>query len=491
MNKSILLASAFLILNSFAAHAVSDEEFVNLFQKMEKTYKGPFGLNMLQGSKGKCAVKSCGGAPGKSQFQAAYRNSDFGIPLARDYDFWTANLFTSNYYQLVGEFVYGDADSSHPMEAADHEALLANNAAAMVRASSMVRHWVLESHYREHIKTTKYALSFTERGIGSAEIEPTYAKNFFEFFLSSMATEGEVDEKLYLPAQLLISESPVSETASLKQARDWATADYELAKGIWGESSRVTTEFYDIRNAIHNHLSEDIVGMIDAFVAKYPDFANHPDTHPMRIRRIIIDYYAASADVVIAKANALTGKTQVDADIASIVGAAQGLSGALKSDPEQAAELMAQMARGAANLRTALPDQALVPYGSKTDTMVLSLRVSQLLGKEIARMKTRPQSPRLIQALLDLIYVEGYIGQRHLNYFSGKLEGGDYATAVEQLAGAIKTATSSEKSALVNSFGTALDQWILAVPDLKPGAPHSFTDAVIRSSILSTAQILL
>ena len=115
-----LLTVAALALG-LSAHA----DLASAFKKLEGNRKGPFTLNYLQGSTGRGVVGS-GGSSGKFQFQAAFRNDDARV-LSEQSDFYVANLFTTNYYELQGEFVYGDAYGSHDING---PALLAQSAKA-------------------------------------------------------------------------------------------------------------------------------------------------------------------------------------------------------------------------------------------------------------------------------------------------------------------------------------------------------------------------
>jgi hypothetical protein len=274
--KSALMALA-LIFSASASHA----QLVPLFKSLDKVRKGVFGYNMMQGSRSRINVLH-GSPQGEIQFQAAYRN-ETAQKLASTEDFWVGNLFTTNYYELMGEYVYGDAQSSHDL---DHATLIGNSAVAMPKASSMVRHWVLERHYRHQFPNSVIGRAFRIRGISDFANEQQYATYFLNFFLT-----GTTSDTQYLTAWLLAKGSPIATSNSLERARTKIAELYEQAKLVYGANDSMVKSLYALRNAIHNQLSQGVIIQIDSFLRQY----GYGDQTLAEIRPILVSYYSVSA----------------------------------------------------------------------------------------------------------------------------------------------------------------------------------------------------
>ena len=83
--KKILLSLLVLCLSAPAFAGLPED-----FQAMNAQSKGPFGKNMLQGTKGRTEV-TAGSPAGSLLFQAAYRVGA-AEKMVRDYGFYTGNL---------------------------------------------------------------------------------------------------------------------------------------------------------------------------------------------------------------------------------------------------------------------------------------------------------------------------------------------------------------------------------------------------------------
>ena len=462
MNKIIhALVIGLIALSTLQAFAGSDEEMRSIFNKMTKTFKGPFGDNMLQGKSKKCPVKKTGCSVGGTLFQAAYRNENFGRPLADEYDFWTGNLFTANYYQLLGEYVYDGIESNHPVEP---EKLLANSAAAMPKAASMVRHWVLENHYRD-LAHNKFTAAFDLRGIGSSEYEPEYAHYFFNFYMSSMD-----DERQYLPAFVLLSESPVSESAALSVARKKIqdTYDYQLLLHGGNTKDSMVADLYQIRNAVHNRMSEDIVGMINSFLQEYKGDYNPKDdrNHLITVRDIIIQYYSTNASSVVEKAKNFPAILELAKDLKE-----NGVSG----------DRLLAISSAIAELRTNIGNADVVPSEAKTEALLLISVASSVIDKEINRMKDIT-SVNVVEALVNVVYAQGFLTLDNWAYFAEEVRiQANPVDAAAQLGDVFDIAQET----VFQAFEPAYEQWLVVAPEME-----SFTDNILKSASPNTVAIV-
>lgn len=449
--KSFLIAGL-LVLQAFAAEA----QLAPLFKSLDQNRKGPFSVNVLQGSRSRINVLD--GLPsGTLQFQAAYRN-DIGLALANGEDFYVGNLFTTNYYELMGEYVYGDARSSHDL---NHEGLLSVAPLAMPKAGSMVRHWVLEKHYIHQFQNSALSRAFRIRGISGVEFEQEYAKYFLNFFLTSMEEESQ-----FLAAWLLAKGSPLSDSASLERARNSIAALYDNAKAANGANDNKTRRLYQLRNAIHNQLSQSVIGQIDAFLRDYPKAG---EVEALReIRGILVAYYSVSAKRI-ADAAKKMGEAQI-----------QALAEAIAKNGSDAASNL-KLSELVANLRTRLTQPGVIPYARKTDALVVLMTASQFLNKELLSLKS-VKSLEPLKTVMNLIYIEGFLIKDNWEYFSSEINAASGpAAAAAQLPDIVGISSDT----LVQAFSPALDQWIQVEPKM-----NYFIDNTIKSSALNTASVL-
>ncbi|MGZ3713369.1 MAG: hypothetical protein ACXVBE_16510, partial [Bdellovibrionota bacterium] len=211
-----------LLVLFLAAHAVTAQadtaSLKKNFASILANTKGPFELNYIQGNRSRIAVKNGASVDGGPLFQAAYRNNIARAMIAQD-NFYLGNLFTTNYYELMGEYVFGDVMSNHPL---DHKRMADAGAKAMPKAAAMVRGWVLEKQYIAMFPQDQMGRAFAYRGISDLVNEQTFAQYFFNFYVSSITEDFQ-----YLPAFILVNKSPIVASASLERARDLIAQAYD------------------------------------------------------------------------------------------------------------------------------------------------------------------------------------------------------------------------------------------------------------------------
>lgn len=444
-----LFVALIAVLGLFAQTAQADLK-AN-FNKMNKTYKGPFGQNVIQGDRGRGEILQGGGASGKRQFQAAFRN-ELARETAEQYAFYLGNLFTTNYYELTGEYVFGKPYGSHPN---DHARLLAQAANVIGKASTMVRHWVIEKHYVMQFPQSEIAKGFTLRGISDLENEQEYANYFFNFYVSAIN-----DDYQYLPAFILVNRSPIVESASLARARDLVAQAYDSYSMGWGSDSNSIKEMYKIRNAIHNQLSKEVIGQIDRFLKAYPEFQN--DGYFSQIRKILVEYYGIDASKISGHAKNL-GMNDIKAAADRV----------LKKDTK--IDGLLELSAAAANWRTNLATQ--IPFEKRAKALALLADTAKVLNKEISGMKpAEVKNPKVLEAIVNTIYLEGFLIKDNWTYFQTEIR--TSAAPAQLLSDIIDASTAT----LAEAFRPAFTQWVELEPKMQ-----NFMDSTIKGSALNTA----
>ncbi len=450
------LTSVVLALITISAHADLVSEF-NVINSAGG--KGPFGFNVLQSETGRTLVRDGNMPGGPVLFQAAYRNES-ARAIANSYNVYLGNLFTTNYYELLGEFVYNDAYGTHGM---DHAALLSHASAALPKAASMVRSWVLEKHYIATNPTSKLARSFLLRGISDLNNEQTFTVYFMNFYLSAITQDFQ-----FLPAYLLAKSSPVTSSSSLEKARiDIASLYDSVVLNNGGNTSApVALALYKLRNAIHNQLSYSVIAQIDVFVRQYPGVGTGTLAS---IRASLVAYYNVTAQEVAALAT--------KAGASPIVAAAN----AIVRGGSTPANLLG-LSQAAAQLRSVMLDENAVPTSRKTDSLVVLFSASQFLNKEINSMKVITDKA-VIATLVNLVYIEGFLIKDNWQYFLGIVN----TAATAKAASATFADISDVANATIDeAFKPSFDLWVMIDPKMR-----NFVDNTIKSSALNTASTIL
>lgn len=441
-----------LVLNFHLASA----DLASDFKTMLEQRKGPFGLNVSQGSQGQASYDAI---PKGHLFTSAFRNEQARV-LIDQYGIYTGNLFTTNYYELNSEFVYGNALSTN--HGIDNEALMAVASAAMPRAVQMVKSWVLEKYYVEIYPDSKLARSFALRGISGTEFEMKFAAYFLNFYVSSIN-----DDYQYLPAFLLAKESPIADSSELAESRNLITQVYDFFSGAYGSNDSRVLELYKIRNIIHNQLSEDVIGRIERFLAENPWYEKDGHTYLQRILVLLRRYYNFTPQALETLAKQ-AGVTSIEVAAQTI--AAQGIQ------PETLLALSAVTA----DLKTNISSPS-ISWDKKAQALALIAKSCQFINKEINRMET-VSSVATYQAMLNTIYSEGFLIQDNWLYYHGEFATLEKAKAT--MPEVIEIATMTLQEAFTGTF----EQWVSVAPDEKF---TMFIDNTIKSSSLNTAALSL
>lgn len=440
---------------AWSAQADTNSELVKAFKSLENRGKGAFGPNILQGTQNRVGVLA-GEPSGGVLFQAAYRNENAQALVDR-FSFYVGNLFSTNYYQLMGEFVYGNPNSDHGL---DHAALLAAGPAAAAKATTLVQHWVLEKHYVHQNPNTSLARGFKVRGIAGSEFEVEYARYFFNYYLSVAETDPQ-----YLAASLLAKASPIADSASLERARNLIAALYDAYKLSWGETDERVRRLYQLRNAIHNQLSNSVPEQIDAFTRTYSEFRD--DASLSEIRQIVVAYYAVSAKKVAEAAKKL-GAPAIQSAAEMIL--AKGSSPAA----------CLSLSNAVADLRTKILSNA-ISTEKKTDALLVLTTASTYLNKEMNVLK-EVSTKEALKVVVNLIYIDGFLIKDNWQYFQGEIDG---AASVKEAGAIIGDIVGIALDTLTQAVTPAIDQWLAIDPKMQ-----YFIDNTLKSSSVTTASLL-
>lgn len=450
--------SSSLLILAISSTALS-ADLKSYFTKVNQSRKGAFGLNMLQSAAGRVEVTQ-GEPPGALQFQAAFRNES-AQALADQYSFYVGNLFTTNYYTLMGEYVYGNSLSSHQL---DHNQLNAIGSKAFPKARLITQHWLLEKYYVSIFSNTALAGGFKLRGISGSEFELEYASYFFNFYFSNT-----MDETDFLAGYLLAKGSPLSDSSSLDRARNQIAAAYDNLKENLDSGDPRLRQLYQIRNIIHNQLSKAVIGQIQDYLRRNPDI-NDFDPRIAEVARILSDYYSLSIQKVVESAR--------KSKIQNLISASESLQ---KNGAKPATFLA--MTQALAQIRTNLVDNKQVANNQKTLVLTAMLTAAQYTNKELLNMPASNLKTKEIQlALIDLIYSEGFLLKDNYDYFQSEIKSaGDITSSLNLVADALAIANDT----LGVSFQSSLNQWLSVEPKMQ-----SFVDNTLKSSSLNTASVI-
>lgn len=448
----IIFLSALCAYSAVASAGVKES-----FAAISKREKGPFGQNVLQGTSERYTINE-GITPKNFLFQAAFRNED-ARALAEQTGFYLGNLFSTNYYELQGEYVFNDIYGSHDV---NHDALMAVGGNAIKKANLMVQHMVLEKHFISQNHGSKLSRSFKLRGIAGSEFEQAYSNHFFNFYLGAM--DGDYQ---FLPAFLLANLSPIMSSNSLETARNLIAKAYDDFLLRFEKTDQRCKDMYKLRNAVHNQLSPAVIKDIDSFLAKYPFYTEEGNTELPEVKKILQNYYSFDAGKLAKQAAGLKFLT--------IQSAAEQIS----SSGANADNLLA-LSAAAADIRTEISNEAIVAKTKRAQTLALLANTSKFLNKEI-QSQADVKNNKLAEAIVNTIYIEGFLIKDNWQYFAGEARNStDLLSTLKDLI------DISSSGVLEESFKPALSQWIEVDSNMQ-----YFLDNTIKSSAISSASVTI
>ncbi|MGD8236575.1 MAG: PEP/pyruvate-binding domain-containing protein, partial [Chromatiales bacterium] len=402
----VRLAAVFLWALTMVAKAEVPEgeqlaEARALFDQINQSRKGAFGLNVLQGKYNRTTVRSGRMPEGGLVFQAALRNEP-ASELADRFGLYTGNLFSPNLYQLFNDFVYKDPSANHDMPM---EKLYAVGDEVFPKARKMVLNWVVEKHYIEQFPETQLTRGFLSRGIAGSEFEEKYAREFMSFYLYFMQ-----DELDYLPIYLLAQKSPLLASAELEKVRQKIAVSYDYLKSYYSDDhGRVKPDhrekidaLHKIRNRIHNQLTPDVVPMLDDYLNEiHPtynrDFGPSRKVFLLTVRSKLKKYFEISWKKIGREAARIPGQEEM-LDIIR----------RLESTPDDSA-LMLAFSEKLAALRENL-DMLKLDKREKVRIFPVVKMGSNAIGVW-SKSQHKMQSVAMIQSLLNVMYAEGLLTQ--------------------------------------------------------------------------------
>ena len=240
---------------------------------------------------------------------------------------------------------------------------------------------------------------------------------------------------------------------------------YDSARVYYGEADPRARRLYQLRNLIHNQLSQSVVGQIDSFLRDYPGV----EQEALReTKRLIVAYYAVTA-----KSIAVASKK---ADLPGL----EKFATELAAKKPTVAQLFELSTYGAV-LRRALLDNGAILSARKAQTLVVLISISQYLSKELNGLRDL-QSPQVSLALLNLIYMDEFLITDNWLYFTGQIEKSpDTRSAGAHLTDAISIANDT----LIQAFEPSLPAWTAIDSKMQ-----NFIDNTAKSSSLNTAAMI-
>ena len=476
--KSVVRLGAVLLLSFTAAaqaevpQAVQLGEARALFDQINESSKGAFGLNVLQGKHNRTTVRSRRMPEGGLVFQAALRNEP-AAELADKYGLYTGNLFSPNLYELFNEVVYKDPSANHDMPM-DELYAVGNEAFPMAR--QMVLNWVVEKHYIEQFPETQLTRGFYYRGIAGSEFEEKYAREFMSFYLNFMQ-----DEMDYLPLYLLAQKSPLLASAELEEVRKKIADSYDYLKSRYSDSrGKVKPEhrekidaLFMIRNRIHNQLTPDIIPMLDDYLSEiHPtynrDFGASREVFLLTVRSKLKKYFEISWKKIGREAARIPGQEDM-LDIMRRLG----------EHPDDPA-LMLAFSEKLADLRENL-DSLKLDKRDRVRIFPVVKMGSNAIGVW-SKSRHEMQSVAMIQALLNIMYAEGLLTTEQRDSMLGATaEAGSFGGALAALDE--QDLLGSLIGNLNTLFADTLALWEAVQPDKKAKQKiEYFGDNTIKTS---------
>jgi len=443
-----------------------------LFDQINQSSKGAFGLNVLQGKHNRTTVRSGHMPEGGVVFQAALRNEP-AAELADKYGLFTGNLFSPNLYELFNDFVYKNPSANHDMPM---ERLYAVGNEAFPVARQMVLNWVVEKHYIEQFPETQLSQGFFYRGIAGSEFEEKYAREFMSFYLNFMQ-----DEMDYLPLYLLAQKSPLLASRELEEVRQKIAVSYDYLKSYYSDGEgkvkpahrEKVDALYRIRNRIHNQLTPDVIPMLDEYLTEiHPtynrDFGASKKVFLLTVRSKLKKYFEISWKKIGREAARIPGQD-----------AMLDIIGQLETYPDDPA-LMLAFSEKLAGLRENLGQLKLDKRDSVQIIPVIKMG-SNAIGVW-SKSRHKLQSVEMVQSLLNVLYAEGLLTLEQRNRMLKATGGaGDFGAALGALEDQDLLGTVIGNVNIV--FAETLALWEAVQPDSKSKQKiEYFGDNTIKTS---------
>ncbi len=239
------------------------------FRQANEASKGALGPNVYQTPTGRVLVFSNGQLvnPPKSTLITAAFRTELADSLAM-LDFYIGNRFSTNYWTLHNKYLATAEEKSAVAFSFDHARMMALTGTAVTDARSMARHMVLEKFYMTKFPSARITLANLQRGTADANHE----MRFYGLFLQILAAKldqsqdylalYELQKRFYLTGD--------ANEVSLSRLRDEVASIFSRMESDKYSGGKLS-QFRDIRNAIHNYMTPDVIPMIDRYLARYKD----------------------------------------------------------------------------------------------------------------------------------------------------------------------------------------------------------------------------
>jgi len=438
--------------------------------------KGAFGLNSLQGAHNRTTVQSGKMPKGGVVFQAAFRIKP-AEELALDYGLYTGNLFSTNLFELIGEFVYKDRNKNHNMPVGK---LYKVGAEAFPTARLMTKNWVIEKHYTEVSPEAGITHGFFYRGIAGAEFEEPFARDFLSYYLNFMRDEND-----YLPIYLLAKKSPLVQSSDLEKARKKIGDTFSYFENYYKNRPKDQPKVVylkKIRNNIHNQLTPSVIPMIDHYLKDvHPnyqkEFGSSKKAFILTVRSLLVSYFEVSFKKIKKQVEALPGQKELLNTVNRLI-----------KNPDSPEELL-KFSEGIAALRKHAATMKIDPR-QKYRILTIIKMGSHALGVW-PKTENAGKHKEMIPAMLNSLYAEGLLT------LAEKSEAIQSAASAKDFDAALMALEEKDVLGTVltnigQSFSGVLELWAEVQPDKESRQKiEYFSDNTIKSSDGASALFFL
>jgi hypothetical protein len=438
--------------------------------------KGAFGLNSLQGAYNRTTVVSGKMPKGGVVFQAAFRIKP-AEKLVLDYGLYTGNLFSTNLFELIGEFVYQDRNKNHNMPV---DKLYKVGAEAFPTASLMTKNWVIEKHYTEVFPETGISHGFFYRGIAGAEFEEPYAREFLNYYLNFMQNENE-----WLPIYMLAKKSPLVQSSDLQEARNKIGETFSYFENYYKNRPKDQPKVVylkKIRNNIHNQLTPEVIPMIDHYLKEvHPDyqreFGSSKRAYILTVRSLLVSYFKVSFSKIKKQVQALPGQKELLNTVNRLIKNPHSPKDLLKFSDE-----IASLREQVATLKIKPRQKYRILTTIKMGTHALGVWPKQ---------ENAGKHKEMIPAMINSLYAEGLLTLEQKNEaIQSAAAAGDFDAALMALEE--RDVLGNVLANIGSSFDGVLDLWIEVQPDKESRQKMEyFSDNTIKSSDGASALFFL
>ena len=456
MNHPLRKIMTGLILMAMSPQAfANDQNMKALFEQINKASKGALGSNVYQEPDSRRLVEQNGQiqyATSKTAFTAAFP-SDLAAKLAAEEGLLLGHRFTTDYVALHKKFVApGESATGFAINV---EAFMSNPQIAP-EMKNMVLQMILEKFYIGQNPNSKIAYGNLYRGSADADNERTFYNYFAKYLAKYQDPQKASDYLILFEMQRRFNLTGDTGSVSLESLRAEVASLYDrVSEGNKGTESDVT--FMKIRNSIHNYMTPDVVGRLEAYLQKFNTSSGLSQGTIDGIRKLkarIETYYKVDKTALLTMAKKIPA-AQLPTDFQTVLGSLKETGNTLQDLKKLSALVVAVVDQFKANAK----NPEMIHFVIKTQAF---------LQNELARTKLDLATAQIRTSIaMDSIYASGLIPQSMYLDVSKvlsaqmKLTEKAQASALSaKLSGVLKQALALTKA----TFKPALDKWVIVSP---------------------------